>query len=152
MSSDILRAAFDLSAFSKMFIKNANLGHRFPVHFFYKTFVLIPLLQKCSFQTFPILLIMLKTIKHVGTAMRMAYFPIFENALRSAATPKVFDDRFFGFRVISSIDLIWFQPGNDDREVLVVISLAMSSESKSADENSAVKIIKKCMSHEQNMK
>jgi len=31
--SDILRAAFDMSAFSKM-LKKANLGHLFPVHFF----------------------------------------------------------------------------------------------------------------------
>jgi len=56
--------------------------------------------------------------------MRMAYFPILENALRSAAMPKMSENRFFGFRMISSIDLIWFQPGNDDREILVAISLA----------------------------
>jgi len=50
--------------------------------------------------------------KYVRAAMRMAYFPIFENALRSAAMPKMSNDQFFGFRMISSIDLIWFQPRN----------------------------------------
>jgi len=44
--------------------------------------------------------------KYVGAAMRLAFFNIFENAL------KMFENQFFGFRMISYIDLIWFHRGS----------------------------------------
>jgi len=92
--SEILRAAFYLSAFSKIAKKKSRSS--LPSSFFLQIFRIATTITEKQFSTFPIPLIMLKTIKMCRGPMRMAYFPIFENALRSAITPKMSEIGFVG--------------------------------------------------------